>query len=992
MLPSTLDLRRICAVLLVAGVLIAGVERAAAATLPAGFTETRVATGISAPTAMAFAPDARLFVCEQGGRLRVIKNGALLSAPFLTVTVSSAGERGLLGVAFDPNFASNHFVYVYYTATTPTIHNRVSRFTANGDVAVAGSELVLLNLNDLSGATNHNGGAMHFGPDGKLYVAVGENANGSNSQTLANLLGKILRLNADGTIPTDNPFFSTATGVNRAIWSMGLRNPFTFAFQRGSGRMFINDVGEVTFEEINDGVAGSNYGWPTTEGTTTDPRFRSPLFTYRHGTGPTVGCAITGGAFYNPVTPQFPASFVGRFFFADFCGGWIRTFDAATGTAADFASGIGSPVDLQLADDGTLYYLARDGGSVFRVQASDNAAPTISVQPADQRVAAGQSATFSVAASGVAPLRYQWERNGMSVAGATSATLTLASTTLADNGATFRVVVTNDFGSVTSDSATLTVLANDPPTAIITSPANQTLYAAGDTLTFTGMGTDAEDGTLPAAAFTWQIDFHHADHLHPFLAPTSGIASGTFTIPTTGETATNVFFRVILTVRDSAGLTSTTFVDVVPRTANLTLTSAPSGLQVTLDGQPVTTPVSVSSVVGMTRRLGVVSPQTSGGTTYTFQSWSDGGAAGHDISTPATDATFSATFVPATGTTGTGIGLAGTYWDNIAFTGTSVVRIDPTVNFDFGVGAPVAGFGVDTFSARWTGQIQPKVTGTHTFFTRSDDGVRLFVNGQQVINNWTDHAVTENSGTIALVAGQKYDIRMEFYENGGQALAQLFWSAPGLAREVVPVTQLYPYALLAVGSTTLNSGDAAVRARLEAGGFVPVLRTATAATTADAAGKGLVVISSTLTSTDVNTKFRTVINPVLNWEANLSDDLGMTALTAGTDYGTLASQTQVTIVNAAHPLAAGLSGTVAVTSSANTITWGRPNANAVVVARPIGDNTRAVLFGYERGAAMPGLVAPGRRVGFFLENTTAAVATPQGIALLDAALRWASGR
>src|SRR6185503_12450835 len=138
------------------------------------------------------------------------KNGALLPTPFLTVTVNSSGERGLLGVAFDPQFASNGFVYVYYTATTPAIHNRVSRFTASGDVALAGSEVVLLDLNNLSSATNHNGGAMHFGPDGKLYVAVGENANSANSQTLSNLLGKILRLNADGTIPTDNPFFNQA--------------------------------------------------------------------------------------------------------------------------------------------------------------------------------------------------------------------------------------------------------------------------------------------------------------------------------------------------------------------------------------------------------------------------------------------------------------------------------------------------------------------------------------------------------------------------------------------------------------------------------------------------------------------------------------------------------------------------------------------------------------------------------------------------------------
>src|SRR6185503_1706101 len=127
-----------------------------AATVPTGFTDSLFAAGFNNPTAMALAPDGRIFVCEQGGTLRVIKNGVLLATPFLTVTVDSAGERGLLGIAFDPNFVSNQLVYIYYTATTPTIHNRISRFTASGDVALAGSEVIVMDLPNLSGATNHN--------------------------------------------------------------------------------------------------------------------------------------------------------------------------------------------------------------------------------------------------------------------------------------------------------------------------------------------------------------------------------------------------------------------------------------------------------------------------------------------------------------------------------------------------------------------------------------------------------------------------------------------------------------------------------------------------------------------------------------------------------------------------------------------------------------------------------------------------------------------
>ncbi len=266
--------------LLVSAALAVLALHAVAATLPSGFTETTIASGLANPTAMAFAPDGRLFVCKQTGQLRVIENNQLLATPFVSLTVNSSGERGLLGVAFDPNFTVNQFVYLYYTATSPTIHNRVSRFTANGNVAVGG-ETVLLDLPTLS-ATNHNGGAMHFGLDGKLYIAVGDNANGANSQSLTTPLGKMLRINTDGTIPSNNPFFTQTTGINRAIWALGLRNPFTFSFQPTSGRMFINDVGQNTWEEINDGIAGANYGWPTTEGPTTNPSFRSPVYAYQH--------------------------------------------------------------------------------------------------------------------------------------------------------------------------------------------------------------------------------------------------------------------------------------------------------------------------------------------------------------------------------------------------------------------------------------------------------------------------------------------------------------------------------------------------------------------------------------------------------------------------------------------------------------------------------------------------------------------------------------
>lgn len=522
-----------------------------AATLPPGFTETQINTGQSDLTAMEFAPDGRLFVCQQGGRLRVITNGVLLPTPFVLLNVDDSGERGLLGIAFDPNFATNNFIYLYYTVASSPKHNRVSRFTANGDVAVPNSEVVILTLDNLSSATNHNGGAIHFGPDGKLYVAVGDNANGANSQTLTNRLGKVLRINSDGSIPTDNPFFNTAAGLNRSIWSLGLRNPYTFAFQRNTGRMFINDVGESTWEEINDGIAGSNYGWPATEGPTNNPNFRAPIFAYGRAPSDTGGCAITGGDFYNPATTQFPASYVGKYFFADFCSGWIRLLDPATNTATGFASGLGFPVDLRVASDGSLYGLARGGGVISRIlYTATQVPPSIFSPPTNRTVTQGQPVTFQVGADGSPPLSYQWQRNTVDISGANSPTYTISSATLADNGARFRCVVSNASGTATSNEATLTVTA---PASITIEPSNQTV-TEGQPATFqVGAG-----GSTPLS-FQWQRN----------QVNISGANSPTYTISNATLADDNAKFRCVV---------SNVFGTAISKEATLTVTPPPPTL------------------------------------------------------------------------------------------------------------------------------------------------------------------------------------------------------------------------------------------------------------------------------------------------------------------------------------------------------------------------------------------------------------------------------
>ena len=621
---------------------------------------------------MDVAPDGRVFLAEKNGKIRVVKNGTLLATPFITIpNVDNFNERGLLKVILDPNFNSNNFLYAYYTykaAGSSVSNNRVSRFTANGDLAVAGSEQVLIDIDPLGSVGYHNGGGLAI-KEGKLFVSVGENTVASNAQSLTTLKGKILRINLDGSIPTDNPFYTTASGVNRAIWALGLRNPFRLATQPGTNKLFINDVGNSSWEEINEGIAGKNYGWPGIEGVRTNQtppaNYQDPFYAYGHSQG----CSITAGIFYNPTTAKFPNAYVGKYFFGDYCNGWIKTIDPVTKAVANFATGINRPLDVAVAKDGTLYFIARGGiaggsdaantsstnGVLWRVDYTGSGLPVIAVQPASQTVSAGQSVTFTTVASGNPTPTYQWYRNGVAVSGATAPNYALSGSVLADNGATFNVTVSNSAGSATSREATLTVITNQLPIATINTPTSGTRYAGGDVISFSGAGTDGEDGNLPASAFTWKIDLYHFDspaHTHPAMEPVSGITGGSFTIPTQMETSANVLFRIFLTVRDSKGATQTVSRDVVPITSTVTLATNPAGLVLNLDGTTITGPYSFTGVSRIVRNLEAVSPQTVGSTTYTFSGWSNGGARVQNLSTPGVSTTLTATFVASTGSTG----------------------------------------------------------------------------------------------------------------------------------------------------------------------------------------------------------------------------------------------------------------------------------------------------------------------------------------------------
>ena len=486
------------------------------------FKDVRFVGGLTQPTAMAIAPDGRIFVAEQGGALRVVKNGALLATPFLTVPVVSNNERGLLGVTFDPAFASNGFVYVYYTANTNPIVNRVSRFTVSAtdpDRANPSSEAII--VNDIPSENGyHNGGALHFGADGELYVAVGESHNGSNAQSLTSLAGKILRFNSNGTVPTDNPFYGSTTGNYRAIWALGLRNPFTFDIQPGTGRMFVNDVGQSTWEEIdeawigpNDGSnAGFNFGWPSTEGPTTNPSYHAPFHAYTHSDG----CAITGGAFYNPPAANFPPEYFGDYFFADYCGGWVKSVDVSTKVVSTLIApgDAGQPVDIKVGADGSLYYLDRalDPTASVHIVTFDQplVAPVNTVRPALSGTAReGQTVTTSTGTwTGTAPITYAFSWRRCDASGSNCVTIPAANSQSyviipADVGSKLYALVTatNAAGSASQRSYLSGTVLGAPPLNTVR-PALSGTARDGQTLsTSTGTWT----GTAPITyAFSWR--------------------------------------------------------------------------------------------------------------------------------------------------------------------------------------------------------------------------------------------------------------------------------------------------------------------------------------------------------------------------------------------------------------------------------------------------------------------------------------------------------
>jgi glucose/arabinose dehydrogenase len=572
-----------------------------------GFEAETIASGLVLPTAMAFAPDGRIFIAEKGGAVRAVKNGVLLLEPVIALTdVNTYNDRGLIGIAVDPNFTANGYLYLSYTfENTPganfsgqkTVH--IARVTVVGDTASESSKVLLVGTIDGNAAKpscenflvtddcipsdspSHSAGGLRFGPDGKLYATLGEGANFDRVDTLAlraqnidSLGGKVLRLNPDGTAPADNPFYNGDPNANRSkVYAYGVRNAFRFNFRPSDGALFLGDVGWDTWEEINLIRPGGNYGWPCFEGTSRSapasggpgyvcdaPGAVAPLYFYQHNSA--FAGSVTAGAF--PAGSAYPAEFSNSLFFGDYAQDLIKRLVLDSGNNVlsvqqDVIDNPGGPVDLSTGPDGNVYYLAIYTGELKRlVYTTGNRNPVAIINTSAVAGLAPLSVNFSSAGSSDPngdALTYSWNFGD-----GTTSSLANPNHVYTANGAFLAVLTLSDGrGGVDIKSIMITV-GNKPPEAFIGSPASGSLYKAGNTIAAQGSGTDSEDGALGASAHHWQIILHHNTHTHT-LQEFFNTASPSFIAPDhSGET--DVYTEIILTVTDSAGLTGTRSVNL----------------------------------------------------------------------------------------------------------------------------------------------------------------------------------------------------------------------------------------------------------------------------------------------------------------------------------------------------------------------------------------------------------------------------------------------
>jgi len=583
------------------GVVVLCIPHSAFAALPAGFEIETITAGLDLPTAMTFAPDGRIFVAEKLGKVRVVKNGALLPTPLITLSdVNTYGDRGLIGIAVDPNFATNGYMYLSYTyenspgsGFSERKTGRIVRVTVAGDIALESSKVVLVGTvggNVVtpscdnyavtvdcipSDSSSHSVGALHFGPDGKLYASLGDGAafdivdpRSERAQNLNSLAGKLLRINSDGTAPADNPFYDGNPNSNRSkVYAYGFRNMFRFNFNAQTGALYGGDVGWDTWEEVNRIVSGGNYGWPCREGdyqalgqTCVAPSPVNPQYVYIHD--PFIGGSVTGGVF--PAPSAYPPAYANTMFFGDFALNFIKMMNVGTsGTQAivtDFmngADGADGPVDFEVGPEGYVYYISIYTGEVRRINYTlGNRQPILQISATPVSGLSPLSVTFSSVGSSDPDgdaLSYLWKFGD-----GTTSTQASPLHTYTANG-TYTVVAQVFDGNGGTQIRNLTIaVGNRAPVPTIITPLSGDLYSPGQSLTVTGSATDPEQGTLSGSALSWRVILHHNEHIH--ILETHVGATFQMAPPDHGDP--DVYTEIELTATDAGGVTTKTSVNI----------------------------------------------------------------------------------------------------------------------------------------------------------------------------------------------------------------------------------------------------------------------------------------------------------------------------------------------------------------------------------------------------------------------------------------------
>lgn len=649
---------------------VGGVEDALQ-TVPEHFFNQLLAEDLNQPTALAFLPDGRVLVAEKAGVLRIGNPQAIpmQSVAYLQLPdVEYGSERGLLDVVVDPQFATTHAIYVYYSRVS-TGKFRISKFThqenSGGLTSQADptSEVLIWTDTDSVASCCHYGGSLSIGPDDKLYLTTGDKFVGTNAPDLTKAAGKLLRMNKDGSTPdgTDgypaNPYLNSSNYDK--IWAYGLRNPFRstwdFGPGAGTGRLFIGEVGgneSKSWEDLHlagatAAFSGANFGWPACEGvapftdfpTCAPAAHRQPIFSYRHGTL-SYDAAIMAGFVYRGT--RFPSTYRGAFFYGDYARKIIRylTFDYAADPSGATPSGdfafdtkAGPLVTLEQGPDEALYYLTFQKvgfGTLRRISYDGTNNPPIIEQEAVTPSAGLAPLVVSFSAlvtdADANPLTYTWYfGDGSSQSGTLSGGQALPSVphSYLTKGR-FRAYLSVSDGSITMSSSEVIVQAGSAPEAVIDTPLDGSHFEGPDTIAFSGHAVDGDETSPSAVEYSWQVQLAHDSHVHPVIAPTDtfGAAGSSFKVTDAAhDFLGSTGFRIDLTVTDSDGLQGSDFVELWPSKVPVTLRSAPVDIVLSLDDFPTATPRDFDTVRGWNHKFSAPDIACVSGVQYAFSAW-----------------------------------------------------------------------------------------------------------------------------------------------------------------------------------------------------------------------------------------------------------------------------------------------------------------------------------------------------------------------------------